>query len=254
MENSDEAKLRMGNHRTHILINTDSETYINHKLKGRVNLLWTDPPFGTGKTQARTNNSYYDDSNTKYVLNILKHWVEFYMNPNGVVAVCCDYRLAYKVCWLLEQELGWFYQGEVIWTFGLGRPRTSWWAVRHNNILTFTKREDSGIFNYDNVPTTVRRSPGKGYTGPKKVGSVWDFTMNNTHPDRTGYPNQKPLEIVEPFILVHTNENDIVADPFCGSSTTGVAAIKHNRRFLGIDKNPEAIKISTRRLGNITHG
>jgi site-specific DNA-methyltransferase (adenine-specific) len=211
-----------------------------------VRLLWTDPPYGTGKVQKQGDNEFYDPFDTSYVLNVLKACLPA-MNENGTIVVCCDYRLATDLTSFM-QDCWWTYRGEIIWEFGLGRPRTSWWPVRHNNLLTFTKTEESGLFDGSAVPRAKRLAPKPGYSEDKPSGSVWDFTMSNTHPDRVGYPNQKPIEIIEPFVLAHTLPGDLVLDPFCGSGSTGAAALKHGRRFVGIDVSSSAVEVSKKRL------
>jgi DNA modification methylase len=209
-------------------------------------LLWTDPPYGSGKVQRQGGHSFTDYTDTGYVLAALMTWLP-QMHGDGTVVVCCDYRLTSAVCETMRCS-GWCYRGEVIWEFGLGRPRTSWWPVRHNNLLTFTRTETSGKFHAEAVPRARRLAPKPGYTEDKPAGSVWDFTMNNTSPQRVGYPNQKPVEIITPFVLAHTDPGDLVLDIFTGSSSTGVATLDHGRRFYGIDSNEGAIEVSTARL------
>ncbi len=213
-----------------------------------VRLIWTDPPYGTGKSQQRGNQKYYDDVNTGYVLDALSEWIGM-LASDGTMCVCCDYRLAPMMVNRMVEE-GLTYRGEIIWTFGLGRPRTTWWPVRHNNILTFTF-ENGGLFDASAVPRTQRLAPKPGYSDDKPSGSVWEYTMNNTNPERVGYPNQKPVALIEPFVLAHTLPGDLVADPFMGSGSTGIAAVKHGRRFYGSDSNPEAVDIAKKRLTNV---
>ncbi len=212
-------------------------------------LVLTDPPFGTGKTQTQRDNSYVDSADTAYVLRSLQHWGDL-LHDDGTMVVICDYRLAFKVVPALDSLV---LRGEIIWTFGLGRPRSSWWPNRHNHMLTFTHSETAGLFNKSAIPREFRKAPKKGYPLDKPAGSVWDYTMNNTNPERVGYPNQKPEAILEPFILAHTNPGDLVVDPFCGSSSTGVIAVSHGREYLGIDINPEAIRISNDRFTKDTN-
>ncbi len=207
-------------------------------------LVLTDPPFGTGKVQAQQDNSYADSADTQYVLEALRHWGRL-LHDDGTLVVICDYRLAFKVVPALDFLV---LRGEIIWTFGLGRPRLSWWPNRHNHMLTFTHSETSGLFDKAAIPRELRKAPKKGYPLDKPAGSVWDHTMSNTAPERVGYPNQKPESILEPFVLAHTNPGDLVVDPFCGSSSTGVVALRHGREYLGIDTNPEAILVSGDRL------
>lgn len=208
-------------------------------------LILTDPPFGTGKVQRQRGNQYTDSSDTDHVLDALRHWGRL-LADNGTMVVICDYRLAFKVVPALEFLV---LRGEIIWTFGLGRPRSSWWPNRHNHMLTFTHTETSGLFDKTAIPREIRKAPQKGYPSDKPAGSVWDYTMNNTSQERVGYPNQKPETILEPFVLAHTEPGDLVADPFCGSSSTGVVAIRNGRRYFGVDSNPEAVNISRVRLG-----
>ena len=103
-------------------------------------------------------------------------------------------------------------------------------------------------FNATAVPREIRKAPKPGYENDKPAGSVWDKTMSNSDRERVGYPNQKPLDIITPFVLAHTKPGDFVADPFCGSGSTGHAALMHGRNFIGQDLNSEAINLSDERL------
>ena len=78
----------------------------------------------------------------------------------------------------------------------------------------------------------------------KKDDDVWDIpALNNMARERSGYPTQKPLELLEHIIIASSNEGDLVLDAFCGCGTTMVAASKLNRRFIGIDIHPTAFGI-----------
>ena len=63
-----------------------------------------------------------------------------------------------------------------------------------------------------------------------------------------GYPTQKPEKLLHRIIEISSNEKDVVLDAFCGSGTTLVAAKELNRKYIGIDKNPEACQITRYRL------
>lgn len=82
------------------------------------------------------------------------------------------------------------------------------------------------------------------------LSDIW-FDISNvqtTSKNAVFYPTQKPIELLERIIQCSTNEGDLVLDPFCGSGTTMLAAYAMKRNFVGIDKNPEAIKVSIKRL------
>ena len=83
----------------------------------------------------------------------------------------------------------------------------------------------------------------------KTPTDVWWHTIVATNgKEKTGYPTQKPLTIVDRFIKVHTRPSDVVLDFFAGSGTTGEAAARHGRGFVLVDNNPEAVEIMARRL------
>jgi len=208
-------------------------------------LIWTDIPYNTGKLRQRYTGAYYDNRPAE-TLDALRKW-SAYLHRDGAMVVCCDYRMAPQVCFAL-QDLGMDYRGEIIWTFGLGRPRTAWWPVRHNNLLTFANRNGNPKYDAAANPRERRLAPKPGYPADKPSGSVWEFTMSNTHPERCGYPDQKPLAIIEPFVLAHTEPGDLVADPFCGSSSTGVAAVRNGRDYYGCDIDSAAVEVSEMRL------
>ena len=78
---------------------------------------------------------------------------------------------------------------------------------------------------------------------------IWSITTPARAEKKFGkHPTQKPLALLERIILASTNPDDIILDPFTGSSTAGVAVIRHNRRFIGIDTNTEYLELSIKRL------
>jgi len=216
---------------------------------GSVKLIWTDPPFGTGKVQRQGGVEYQDFSDTDYVLDGLGAWVPK-LHADGTMVVLADYRLIHDVAAYLRM-MGLVLRGEVIWEFGLGRPRTSWWPNRHNTMLTFTRTETSGLFDPTAIPRVKRLAPKPGYADDKPSGSVWWHTMTNNDSERVGYPNQKASAIIDPFIKAHTLPGDLVADPFCGSSSLGHAALCLGRRYVGTDSSEEATRVSTKRLESL---
>lgn len=91
--------------------------------------------------------------------------------------------------------------------------------------------------------------------GKRKKGvplsDVWEIPfLNPKAKERVGYPTQKPIELLERIIKISTDKGDTILDPFCGSGTTLVAAKLTDRKGIGIDINPEAVKISKQRLQN----
>jgi site-specific DNA-methyltransferase (adenine-specific) len=94
-----------------------------------------------------------------------------------------------------------------------------------------------------------------GLVGPEKAarGKVptdvwWNTIVSPTGKEKTGYPTQKPLRIVERIVRVHSDPGDLVVDFFAGSGTTGEAAARTGRGYLLVDSNPEAVAVMAARL------
>ncbi len=86
----------------------------------------------------------------------------------------------------------------------------------------------------------------------KQMKDVWTTLLTKPSEKKQGkHPIQKPLEILERIILASTKENDLILDPFCGSSTTRIAANKLNRRYIEIDNSKEYLNLSIRRYKEI---
>lgn len=215
-----------------------------------VQLLWTDPPFGTDKHQTIVSTGLrYRDGSVNEAVSLMREvgkQARRVLSDDGVLAVCMDYRAIHAAWYELSRYLD--PQGEIIWSFGLGRGSTKWWTNKHNTVILFSIRGSKPRFYYERVHTTTRKAPKPGYEGEKRVASVWDYTMSNTDPERVGYPNQKPEAIIEPFVLVHTDERDLVVDPFAGSGTTAAVANRLGRRYAVADISPDAIATIKKRL------
>jgi len=100
-----------------------------------------------------------------------------------------------------------------------------------------------------------RRNPEKvsytiNFKTQKEMQNWFEFPICGGQ-ERTNHPTQKPLKLINKLIEIHSNENDIVLDPFLGSGTTAVACKKLNRRFIGIEINPEYCKIAEDRLKKV---
>lgn len=156
-------------------------------------------------------------------------------------------------------------RNRIIWTFGHGKHGYSRFSGRHELILWFTKGDDY-TFNLDAV-RVPQKYPGKrAVKGPRKgefsgnplgknPSDVWDIpNVKANHTEKTDHPCQFPVAIPQRLIKALSNENDLVLDPFCGSGSTGVAALLENRRFVGAELNPGYCKIAKIRIDNASQG
>lgn len=225
------------------IVEADFAKTLSSVQPGSVQLVCTDPPFGTGAQQKLKSSglSYNDPSVNKVVhmmISLGAH-AKYALKPSGVLAVLLDYRAVHKAHVALERFLTPL--GEIVWHFETGGLSKSWWSNKHNTILLFGPRGGTPKFNFEALPTVERKAPKAGYTEPKKISSVWNINMSTTDPQRVGYPTQKPEELFRRLVLAHSDPGDLVVDPFAGSGTLG--AVGKDREVLLGDSNPEAVKI-----------
>jgi site-specific DNA-methyltransferase (adenine-specific) len=92
----------------------------------------------------------------------------------------------------------------------------------------------------------------KAAKGKTPTDVWWHTIVSPTGKEKTGYPTQKPLGVLERIVKVHSNPGDLVLDFFAGSGTTGEAAIRNGRDFLLMDSSKEAVAIMRKRLAQWT--
>lgn len=88
--------------------------------------------------------------------------------------------------------------------------------------------------------------------GGKQMKDVWTGALTKPSEKTEGkHPTQKPEYLLERIVLASTEVGQVILDPFCGSGTTGVEAVKYGRKFIGIDVNEEYMEISRKRLEKV---
>ncbi len=255
---------------------------------GGVDLIYVDPPFNTGRKQERRSirtvrdevggdrvgfqgNRYrtvevgstaYADSFDDYLSFLEPRFREArrVLKANGSFFLHVDYREVHYCKVLLDEVFGReSFINEIVWAYDYGARSKSRWPAKHDNILWYVKDPEDYTFNYDDVDRIPYMAPG--LVGPEKAAKgktptdVWWHTIVPTNgKEKTGYPTQKPLGIVERIVRVHSNPGDVVLDFFAGSGTTGEAAAKLGRDFILVDNNPEAIRVMEKRLAEFGAG
>ena len=150
-------------------------------------------------------------------------------------------------------------RNRIIWHFEHGLHCSRRYSGRYETIIWFTK-SDEYVFNLDPV-RIPQKYPGKKYfKGPKagqyscnplgkNPGDLWVIpNVKNNHVEKTEHPCQFPVELIERLVLSLTNEEDWVLDPFLGTGTSIIAAIRHRRRGVGSEINPEYVKLAQQRI------
>jgi site-specific DNA-methyltransferase (adenine-specific) len=182
------------------------------------------------------------------------------LTPTGSLFVHIDPREVHYVKVLLDELFTTpetpgraCFQNEIIWAYDYGARPSKRWPAKHDNILWYTKDPTEYTFNLNATDRIPYMAPGlvgaaKAARGKTPTDVWWHTIVSPTGKEKTGYPTQKPLGILERIIRVHSNPGDTVLDFFAGSGTTGLAAARNDRGYLLIDQNPEAIAIMKERL------
>ena len=167
------------------------------------------------------------------------------LKDTGSIYIQMDYRLSHYIKIEMDNIFGYDnFINEIIWKYGLGGSSKRTFARKHDTILFYVKTQ-AYIFNLQFEEATSNKMKGQ----MKKMIDVWDIpNINNMAKERLGYDTQKPIEILDNIISASSNENDIIADFFMGSGTTGEVALELGRKFIGCDINDKACEISKKRL------
>ncbi len=189
------------------------------------------------------------------------------LKPTGSIYLHCDPTASHYIKMCMDAIWGKKnFRNEVVWRYKSGGATTRYFAKKHDVILFYSKKS-----NYKFNAIKEKSYQGVGYnTGNKNVRLYEDEHANTLGPhtlvnlkdwwqikmlatssnERTGSPDQKPLELYERIVKAASNEGDLVLDPFCGCATTIIAANNLNRRWVGIDRRVDArYHIITRLMG-----
>lgn len=249
---------------------------------GCIDLIYVDPPFGTGRVrrldsirtgsgelrrrgfggkeyrfQVVSHHSFRDRLQRDAYLEFLhQRLLEIHrvLQPQGSLYLHLDFRVSHYARLLLDEIFGAErFLNEIIWAYDYGGRAKDRWPRKHDTILWYAK-SDRWTFNRTEIDRIPYMAPG--LVGPEKAArgklptDTWWLTIVPTRgQERAGYPTQKPLALLERIVRASSRKGELVADFFCGSGTTGVAAAAIGRRFLLVDDNPEAIAITRHRLG-----
>ncbi len=244
-------------------------------------LIYIDPPFNTGHTQHRRRlhatrddesprlgfrgaryrtqpvaSPRYADSFADYPAFLAPrlHHAHRILAPHGSFFLHVDCHEVHYCKVLLDEIFGRAsFRNEIIWAYDYGARSKTRWPAKHDNILWYTKSPTRYTFHYDaidRIPYLAPKLAGKDKAARGKTPTDvwWQTIVSPTGKEKTGYPTQKPLVILDRIVRVHSNPDDVVLDFFAGSGTTGEAAARNGRRFLLIDDHEAAIAVMQKRL------
>ena len=248
---------------------------------GVARLIYIDPPFNTGGVQQHTRlRTTRDDSGDRtgfaghrYRTEVLgtSRWEDAFddylgflaprlvearriLAADGSLFFHIDCREAHYCKILLDDIFGRdSFMNEIIWAYDYGGRTRRRWPAKHDTIFWYAVDPKRYVYRYDDIDRVPYMAPAlagpeKALRGKTPTDVWWNTIVSPTGKERTGYPTQKPLRILERIVKVHSDPGDLVIDFFAGSGTTGEAAARQGRRYLLIDSNAEAVRVMTRRL------
>ncbi|MEK6532025.1 MAG: site-specific DNA-methyltransferase [Deltaproteobacteria bacterium] len=251
------------------LIQGDCIDILNHARENSVDMIFADPPYflSNGGITCRAgkmvsvNKGAWDKSrgveeNHKFNLEWLRA-CQRVLKPDGTIWVSGTTHIIYSIGFAM-QELGYKILNDIVWYKRNAPPNLSCRYFTHSTeiVLWAAKgRKSRHLFNYEMM---------KQFSHGKQMRNLWQFTEEEeaqivdnvweicspppVEKHFGKHPTQKPVELLRRIILASTKEGDLVLDPFCGSSTTGVAAVLLNRKFVGIDLEKDFLELSKKRL------
>ena len=170
-----------------------------------------------------------------------------------------------SVLYPIFRDLGLKMRNRIIWHFEHGLHCSSRFSGRYETIIWFTK-SDKFVFNLDTVRVPQKYPGKKHFKGPKagqyssnplgkNPGDLWIIpNVKSNHVEKTEHPCQFPVELIERLVLSMTNEGDWVFDPFVGTGTSIIAAIRHGRRGMGAEIYSKYLKIARDRISQEQKG
>ncbi len=257
--------------RDHLIL-ADNLPFLNVLQSECIDLAYIDPPFATGKhrhsPQGDDGPQGFDDtweSVDEFVEWLAPRLAGLWrvLAPNGNLVIHLDPRAIHYVRLWCDREFGadrW--ENEIIWHYTGGGRSKKRFSRKHDVLLWYSKGPDR-VFNIDAIREPYKPTSGyaKGGIVSKKgkkymphpdgtpVDDVWDIPIvNPMSTERTGYPTQKPLKLMERIVGALSNPNALVCDIFSGSGTTALACRSLDRKFICCDNNPDAIGVTLGRL------
>ncbi|RFZ82047.1 site-specific DNA-methyltransferase [Mucilaginibacter terrenus] len=251
----------------------------------QVDLVYFDPPFFTQKKHSLSNREtskvyeFFDkfESIEDYLLLMESTLVECkrVLKNTGSIFLHCDKTASHYLRLVLDKVFGRNqFQSEIVWSYKRWSNAKKGLLNSHQIIFFYSKTADFKFnVHYTNYSLTTnldqilhererddngksiykKDESGKPVIGKEKRGvplsDVWEIPyLNPKAKERTGYPTQKPVLLLQQVINIVTDEGDLVLDPFCGSGTTCVAAKSLKRDYIGIDISNDAIHLAQSRL------
>lgn len=223
-----------------------------------IDLIYSDILYGTN----RNFGEYIDISINEVEEHYIPRIKEMYrvLKNTGTIVLQMDPKISYKLRYILNDIFGEEnFRNEIIWAYNSAPRKKGCFGFRHDVILRYSK---SNEFTFNEIREPYSLTAPRGYAKEKYynpdgkvLGDVWNIPIlgQNDKTERTGYPTQKPLQLVNTIINYMSNEGDLVADFYLGSGTTAESCLINNRHFIGCDISENAVNICKNRLNKYSN-
>ena len=200
------------------------------------------------------------------------------LTDDGLIFIHVDYRANALVRLIADEIFGESrFLNEIIWVYETGGRSRRVFSRKHDVILLYAAGDEPDLHIED--VADIQRGDKKNHlargvdedgrtyryfkSGDKTYryyddervppSDVWTDVshLQQKDPQRTGFETQKPLKLLERIVGCASRQGDTVLDPFCGSGSTGVAAMLEGMRFVGMDSEPDYVEIARRRIGEM---
>ncbi|MBW1649399.1 MAG: site-specific DNA-methyltransferase [Deltaproteobacteria bacterium] len=234
-----------------------------------IQLIVTSPPYNIGKEYEKKLGI---DIYIKQQAEVIKESVRVlsdtgsicwqvgnYVNKGAIIPLDA-------ILYPIFQNLNLVMRNRIVWHFEHGLHCSKRFSGRYETIIWFTKKNQEYVFNLDPVRVPQKYPAKKYFKGPKagqyscnplgkNPGDVWDIpNVKSNHVEKTEHPCQFPIELIERLVLSMTNEGDWVFDPFLGTGTSIIAAIRNNRKGAGAETEKRYVNIAQDRIEKALNG
>lgn len=237
---------------------------------GKVQLIYLDPPYNTGKDGFAYNDKYNRSSWLTFMFNRLEIAKKL-LSEDGSIFINIDYHEVHYLKVLMDNIFGeQYFKNNIVWNYTGPSGSNKFLPRKHDDILYYGKSENtkyhiqfikhkSGIHNSgqvfgnkDSSESYKSETEAKG----KKLEDWWDdiYSTDRYRKELLNFSGQKPEKLIQRIINIATDENDIVLDFFMGTATTQAVAMKMNRRFIGIEQMDYIKTVSVERLKKVIAG
>lgn len=263
-----------------VIFSGDVSEFVTQIPDNSVALVVTSPPYNLGKEyEHRVSVEKYLNAQAQLITQLFRVlredgsicWqVGNFIEDGEVYPLDILYYPIFK-------KLGMKLRNRIVWKFGHGLHASRRFSGRYETILWFTK-SDQYVLNLDAVRVPAKypgkrhfKGPNKGKPSGNPLGKnpsdvweilvqdwdeqVWDIpNVKSNHPEKTIHPCQFPIELVERCVLALTNEGDWVFDPYMGVGSSLIAALMHDRRAMGCEKEETYVEIARKRILDYFNG